>query len=183
MCTERRTGRQHGVTLIELVVFIVVISVGIAGILSVFQLTVAHSADPLPRKQALAIADALMEEILSAGFTWCDGADPSLETASSAAGCTTPEAMGLEPGNARPYDNVNDYDGRSYGAVSDLSSTIAGPTGYTATISVTAEDLGPAGSLVSGGAALRVAVSVTDPFGGTVTLQGFRTRFDPNGRP
>ena len=51
MRTERR---QSGVSLIELIVFIIVISVGIAGILSVFQLTVvlAHFAatrTPAPR--------------------------------------------------------------------------------------------------------------------------------------
>ncbi|HMX16842.1 MAG TPA: prepilin-type N-terminal cleavage/methylation domain-containing protein [Rhodocyclaceae bacterium] len=184
MCIERPgAGRQAGVTLIELVVFMVVISVGVAGILSVFQLVVGRSADPLPRKQALAIADGLMEEILAAGFTWCDGADPNLETAASAAGCTTAEAIGPEAGNARPYDNVNDYNGLTLAAVTDLSNTIAGPAGYTASVTVANATIGPAGSTVGGGGALLVTVTVSDPFGGSVALQGVRTRYDPNGRP
>ncbi|MBL8488651.1 MAG: prepilin-type N-terminal cleavage/methylation domain-containing protein [Rhodocyclaceae bacterium] len=186
MCIEPRgAGRQHGVTLIELIVFIIVISVGIAGILSVFQLVVGRSADPLPRKQALAIADGLMEEILAAGFTWCDGADANLETAASAAGCATPpgESAGPEAGNARPYDNVNDYNGLVLAAVTDLSTTVAGPAGYSASVTVADAGIGPAGSTVGGGAALLVTVTVTDPYGGTVALQGVRTRYDPNARP
>ena len=47
---------QRGFTMIELIVFIVVVSAGIAGILSVMNTTVKSSADPMLRKQAVAIA-------------------------------------------------------------------------------------------------------------------------------
>lgn len=56
--------RQAGITLIELVLYIVIVSVGIAGILSVMNVTTQHSADPMVRKQALAAAESLLEEIL-----------------------------------------------------------------------------------------------------------------------
>ena len=58
------TGRQRGFTLIELIIFIVVVGVGVAGILSVYTTSIKNSADPLVRKQALAIAESLLEEIL-----------------------------------------------------------------------------------------------------------------------
>ena len=51
------------------------------------QLTKA-SVDPLVRKQALAIAASLMEEIQLKGFTYCDPDDPNVYTATSTAGCT-----------------------------------------------------------------------------------------------
>src|ERR1035437_6169769 len=55
---------QRGFTLIELIIFIVVVSVGLAGILSVMNTVVKSSADPMVRKQTLAIAESLLEEIL-----------------------------------------------------------------------------------------------------------------------
>ncbi|MCE9569660.1 MAG: type II secretion system GspH family protein, partial [Rhodocyclales bacterium] len=42
--------RQHGLTLIELIVFIVIVSVALAGVLSVLNLTARSSADPMIRK-------------------------------------------------------------------------------------------------------------------------------------
>ena len=50
-----RAIRQAGLTLVELIVFIVIVSVGLAGILVTYDTVVRHSADPLVRKQALAV--------------------------------------------------------------------------------------------------------------------------------
>lgn len=62
MCTESRG--QSGFTLIELIMFIVIVSVGLVGVLSSLNMSVLHSADPLQPKQALAIAEATLESIL-----------------------------------------------------------------------------------------------------------------------
>lgn len=61
MCTIER---QRGFSLVELIFFMVVVALGLAGILSVMTGTVAASTDPLMRKQALVLADALLEEIM-----------------------------------------------------------------------------------------------------------------------
>jgi MSHA pilin protein MshD len=61
--TPYMSGREHGFSLIELVLFIVIVSVAGTGLLSVMNLTAAHSADPLAQKQALFIARAMLEEI------------------------------------------------------------------------------------------------------------------------
>lgn len=58
------TKRQAGFSLIELIFFMVVVSVGLAGIVSVMNTTVASSVDALSRKQALVLADSLLEEIM-----------------------------------------------------------------------------------------------------------------------
>jgi len=49
-------GKQRGISLIELIMFIVIISIAVAGILLVMNKVTGHSADTLVRKQALAVA-------------------------------------------------------------------------------------------------------------------------------
>jgi len=55
---------QSGVTLIELIISMVIISISLTGIFSVMNLTVSHSADPVIYHQAISIAEACLEEIL-----------------------------------------------------------------------------------------------------------------------
>jgi MSHA pilin protein MshD len=62
MCTKPR--RPRGFTLIELIVFIVIVSVGLAGVMASLNVSVMHSADPLQPKQALAIAESTLESML-----------------------------------------------------------------------------------------------------------------------
>ena len=64
-----RRFHQSGLTLIELIIFIVVIGVGIAGITLTYNTVVRHSADPMQRKQALSIAESLLLEIEQQPFT------------------------------------------------------------------------------------------------------------------
>lgn len=60
--------RARGFTLIELIIFIVVVGAGLAGILAVFSNVVMGSADPVEPKQALMVAEAKMEEVLLQEF-------------------------------------------------------------------------------------------------------------------
>lgn len=55
---------QKGVTLIELIISIVIISIALSGILFVMNTTVSHSADPIIYHQSLTIAEACLEDIL-----------------------------------------------------------------------------------------------------------------------
>lgn len=75
MSIPRRKSR--GASLIELIVFIVIVGAAIAGIIGVISITTQSSADPVIRKQALAIAEALLEEVQLQPFTVCDANDPS----------------------------------------------------------------------------------------------------------
>ncbi|MDR0701280.1 MAG: prepilin-type N-terminal cleavage/methylation domain-containing protein [Azoarcus sp.] len=59
MCNEN----PRGFTLPELIMAIVVIAVGLAGVLTAFQTVVKGSADPLIHKQMLAVAEEMMEEL------------------------------------------------------------------------------------------------------------------------
>ncbi|UCD69101.1 MAG: type II secretion system protein [Betaproteobacteria bacterium] len=196
---------QRGVTFIELVMFILVVGVGLTGILLVYVNTVRYSADPVTRKQMLAVAEAMLEESALMPFTYCDPDDAAAATAAAASvaagNCaSTIETIGPEAGESRytpanPFDNVNDYAGFDTttalpAGIADIAGTVIGSlTGYSAFLTATAKALGPAGSVIAAtdgnGApqALLVTVTVTAPGGDSVSLSGYRTRYAPNAVP
>lgn len=203
LSTQHSGLKQSGLTLIELVFFIVIISIALAGVLSVLNLTTAHSADPLQRKQALAITEALLAEVEMMPFTFCDPDDPNASTAASSAGCTggtggvNDEALlplgsqASGAGEARgalaiPFDNVADYNGFSLvGGGTDIGAGgVTVPAGYTATVVVAQEAFGPAASLVPVAGGLRITVTVTYNGGAdSIVLEGYRARYAPNFTP
>ncbi len=177
-------GRQRGLSLIELVIFMVVVSAALTGVLRIFIQTTSTSADPMLRRQALAIAESLLEEVQLMPFTFCDPDDANIEAATNSAGCASSvEALGVEAGETRfatpQFDNVNDYNGYAMTGVVDITNTaVAGLSGYSASVAVAPAALNTitAGS----GDALRITVSVTAPGGISVTLDGYRSRHAPN---
>lgn len=79
--------RQLGVTLIELIVFIVIVSVAIVGVLKALNVANTNSVNPMLTKQALSIAESLLNEIEQQPFTICDIDDPNASTAVAASNC------------------------------------------------------------------------------------------------
>ena len=192
--TERghylRKPRARGSSLVELIMFIVIIGIAVAGVLGAMSLSTRASADPLIQKQALAIAEAYLEEVLAMPFTYCDPDDVDAATATSAtvgagACATTLEVIGAEPGETRgggttPYDNVNDYNSLATGVPASIDGTaISGLSAYSVSVAVVAESL----STVAAPASLRVTVTVTGPSSTSVRLDGYRTRYAPNALP
>lgn len=166
---------------------IAIIGAAVAGVLVAYDYAVRDSADPVVRKQALAIAESLLEEIQQMPFTYCDPDDTAVSTATSAAGCATPEAMGPEAGESRfsastPFDNVNDYHG--YNTATEVPSGIKDITGssitglgiYDAAVTVTQAALGG----IAASDSLRITVTVTGPANVTVSIDGYRTQYAPN---
>ena len=192
--------RQAGLTLIELVLFIVVISVAVVGVLGVMNYTAQRSADPIQSKQALLIAEALVEEVSLAHFTFCHPDDAKAETASSAADCaTTPEVVGAG-GGTRPYFNVNDYvaafntptsltAGDSTGTITDINGVRLYGNEYKAKVTIIPNaSLGPPGGVIVGSGTadtdlLHISVKVEYGNGQSVTLDRYRTRYAPNSMP
>ena len=182
---------QSGFTLIELVIFIVVVSVAVVGLLGVISRTTSSSADPQLRKQALVLAEAMLEEVQLARFTFCNPiSDPAAETANSTSDCTVPQTVAAAPSTPdRPYYNVTDYV-RQFNTpqkyTEDAAKT-AFPAGYEATVTVAPEAaLGPSGTQITpvdatpaNMEALRITVVVTYAGGQSITLVGYRTRYAP----
>jgi MSHA pilin protein MshD len=179
-----RRAAARGLSLVELLIFIVVVGSALAGVLQVFLQSTVGSADPMLRRQALSIAESLLEEVMLMPFTFCGSNDPNVETATSTAGCSSgADAIGPEAGETRftspQFDNVNDYHGYSMNGIVDITHTaVSGLGAYSASVNVSPAALGTiaAGS----GDALRVTVTVTGPGGTSIALDGYRTRHAPN---
>ena len=183
-----------GFTLIELIVFIVIVSVSVAGVLLAINTATRSGTDPMIRKNAIAIAEGMLEEVSLMPFTFCDADDAQATTATSsavgAAGCTsaaTVNAIGPEAGETRyasatPFDHVDDYNGFSMNPIVDITNTAIGTlTSYSATVSVAATALGSIAATDAQGQAnaLLITVTVSGPQNTTVVLQGYRTKYAP----
>lgn len=199
MCIERQAfhRRVSGATLVELVVFVVVVAVGVVGLVSVTGPMLRQSADPMVRKQALAVAESLLAEIVQQPFTFCDPQDDNVLSAANAAGCAnaandqnkggaafpSPGAVAPVPASevrgsvTDPYDNVADYAG--YRATVDAITGNAALADYTAEVTVSRAGAGGAFAALPLDAVLRIDVRVYGR-GEDLVLTAWRTRYAPN---
>jgi len=161
-------ARLRGFSLIEAIVFIIIVSVALAGVLSVMNLTTQHSADPLVRKQAIAVAESLLEEISLHDFN---------NPAGGFSGAPT-------QANRQSFDDIGDYNGFAPpGGIYPIDSAIPIPglTGYSVSVGVASADLGPAASLITAASnqAKLITVTVNGPDSVSVVLTGYRTGYGP----
>lgn len=143
MSTKKRNpppgSYGKGFTLIELIVFIVIVGVALVGVLSVLNITAKSSADPIQPKQAMLVAEAMMEEILFKPYT-----NPSGGYVAACPGAC----------DRAQFDNVFDYDKYSSTGVyslNDLTTPVVGLTSYNVAVAVAAETTiqGATGRLVT----------------------------------
>lgn len=168
MCAAPSARRQRGVTLVELVLAILIVSIAVASVLGVLGLTAGRSADPLLSRQALAAAESLLAEIVAQPFTAAD-----LDGGANALG---PEAGESRGSATTPFDHVDDYHGYTMnGIVAADGTPIAGLSGYRAAVSVQPQALGN----VPAGEGLLVTVTIAAPDGRAVALSAFRARLAP----
>ncbi len=159
---------QRGVTLIELIVAIIIISVALVGVYSVLNQTLLHSADPIVNKQMISIAEGLMDEILLKKFE-----DPNGECTAS----TTPRCQANTLVDRPNYNDVSDYNGFAMTGIYALDGTpISALSSYNVSIVVDATTAS-LGGLAGSSQVKRIAVTVT--YGSEdFTLEGYRTNFD-----
>lgn len=190
MCNKRRSPSERGLTLVELLIFIVILGVAATAMLAVFGSLTRNSASLLPDKQAQAIAAGILEEVLAQPFTFCDPDDPAAPTALAPGDCAEPEsAMAAETDEARngatPFDNVNDYNGPQLPVsipnqppATDVA-LLADLPGYTYEVNVIATNALPNVG-VTPDDALLVTVTVRLNTAVAAQLQGVRIRYAPN---
>jgi len=150
MVIRTEMKRNRGFTLFEIIVTVVVIALAATALMSVFSSTVATSADPVLEHQAIAIAEAYMEEIQLKSFT-------------------------TGPGNTRPtYDDLLDYHGLvDVGARDQEGNAIAGLADYSVAVTVELDSL----NLILGGNSLRIHIIVSHASIDPVLLTGYRTNY------
>jgi MSHA pilin protein MshD len=148
------TQSQRGFTLVEMILAIVIIGVGLAGVMTAFSQSVRNSADPVMRKQLLAVAEEMLEEI---------ELKPFVHTATTKTGCVR-----------NNFDDVFDYDGYvTTGKVCDIDgATIAALNGLSVTVSV----LGSAFNGIAAADAAQLTVKVNSA-SDSVTLSGWRVNY------
>ncbi len=161
---------QRGITLIELLIFIIVVSVGLLGAIAVFGPAVRGSADPMIRKQTLNLAEALLREVMQKSFE-NDPADPN--NTSNTLGCT-PNTVPVCTANSqvsRPlYNDVDDYIGFNQVGILRLNgANVPGLEACTEAVAVTPTTINAvAGKLIT--ATVRCG-------GETVPLSAFRSNY------
>ncbi len=142
---------QTGVTLVELILSMVIISIALTGVFSVINLTVRHSADPIVQYQAIAVAEAYLEEILLQSAIDPDGSNAG-ETRAS-------------------YDNVADYNGLSdIGAHNQQGVLLSPLSSYNVSVAV-------ADQAIVGLTAKKVTVTVSGPGVTGLALVGYKFDF------
>ena len=170
-----------GFTFIELVIFMLVSSIALVGVLMLYQVSAAKTGDLVVNKQSQEAALALLEEIESMPFTYCDLSDPLVGTATSSAGCSIPQGLTPATGKSRgsltnPFNNVGDYGGYNQTGITDINGTpVPGLSGYRSSVVLSQAAIGsiPAQDVI------KIDVTITGP-SGQITLTGYKFRHSPN---
>lgn len=140
---------QNGVSLIEMIVFIIVVGIASSALFVTYNYSLLHNTNPLIQVRALELAQAKLDEVLALKY------DANTPTGGIPA-CGTPTGLAC---NNTPDANMNDVD--DFHGVSDTPYT-----GYTRSVTVTsANDF------------KLVTVTVTAPKSFSVTLAAYRANF------
>lgn len=150
-------ARHRGVSLVELIVFIVVVSIALLALVGVFNYALNNNADPLIRTRALEAAQSKLDEIIAlkydaatptGGIPACDYEGVGGDSSDDGPPCTnTPET---------DYNDVDDFDGWSDEPYTNYQRSV---------------------SVVSAGNIKTITVSVQAPTGETIRLAAQRANF------
>ena len=162
MCAELRGVR--GFSLIEVLVLVIVLAIGLGGISMALTQQVRTSADPMIYKQAISVAEGMLEEIMSQSY--------ALAPWSGAATCA----------NRASFDDMRDYDGfNSTGVCAKDGTSIASLARFNVAVSVATAASDPAAALVPttdvpAADQIRVRVSVSAPQV-SISLDSYRLNY------
>lgn len=197
---------HRGFSLIELVMFIVIVSIAVTAIAQIYSTNVMHSPEPLLREKALKIANFYMDEIM--GKRWEENTPAGggcIETGSnycnnlcaaqpfpncgfcnkSGGACVAPATIAAlaanEEANRSDFDDVDDYLSGTLSATPSFPDPV-GVNGETALTDVAGFTVSVAVTEVAIGGipasdVRRVVVTVNSPVGESLTLTRYRINF------
>jgi MSHA pilin protein MshD len=147
--------RHRGVTLIELIVAITIVAVAATTILGAIAAIASRSADAMMQQQAIAVAQAYLDEILQ---RWV--VDPN----------------GTPPNTGRgSWDLVDEYNGLvDVGAHDQFGNPITALAAYTVSVATSQSSALPG---VPAASARRIDITVSYSPNGSVMLSGYRTSY------
>jgi MSHA pilin protein MshD len=189
--------RQQGMTLVELVIAIVVVSIAVTSVMGAMATIGGRSADPIVLMQAQAIAESYMDEITAKAYTLPDANPTCIKPITAQAiaesymdeitakAYTLPDANPTCTGpfpttkTRATFTLVCDYQGLNDAPPQDSTGAdITGLAAYSVAVAITKVpnlvEMGPATSPALD--AVKIAVTVTSPKG-PYTLVGYRTRY------
>lgn len=155
---SRCVSGQRGFTLMEVIVFIVVVAIAMGALLAVFNHSVVNSVDPAIRVKALEKAQATLDDILARKF---DENTPTggVPACDSSAGVP---CNGISPDG--DFDDVGDYNGYNNNADARFPISVS--------VANAGADLGLAANR-----ARLITVSVAMPGGGSLSLSAYKVNF------
>jgi len=150
-------GLQRGVTLVELVISITILLIIVTTVFGALAVMGGHSGDPVPREQAISIAQSYLAEIRLKRYA-AIGACPAVPP----------------PGGRARFSFTCHYNGLvDNGARDQFGTAITALASYQISVSIFQVTDLPGIPAVD---AQRIEVQVTTPANETVTLSGYRTR-------
>ena len=178
--TSRNANKQRGVTLVELVISIVVLSIAMVALMNAFSVSMSSSGDPLWRNKTLKLAQLYLDEILAKRYdenTPLGGLPFVVSPSCSGLGPDSGEA------NRADFDDVDDYhDPVAKVPVSLTGSLDASYDNYTVAITVECDDNTVVGALDSAGSisaaqAKKISVTITPPNQPSLTFAVYKGNF------
>lgn len=147
-----------GVTLIEVIVFIVVVNLALVTVLQIYGQAVVNSVDPIVRIKATELARATLDNVLTRKFDEAtpSGGLPACGTAGA------PACVGVQ--TDADYDDVGDFDGYVDNSHTGFPVSVA--------VAYAGADIGLANT-----AAKKITVTVGMPDGNSVVLAAYKGNY------
>lgn len=160
-----RPGRPgaRGFTLVEMVVMIMILGMGLAGIMVAINRATQESAVPFIRKQAIAIAESIMEEVTARDFT-NNVATPAVDIAGG---------VSAQRNQAHEVDDYNGFTMSGIRPPDDAATVISGLADYSVRVTVASV----AFSTIAAAYSKVITVTVSGPSGVSVSLEGMKIDF------
>lgn len=172
------SSHQKGVTLVELVISIVVLSIAMVALMNAFSVSMGTSGDPLWRNKTLKLAQLYLDEILSKNYDHNTplGGLPFV----SAPSCS---GLGSDSGETdrTDFNDVDDYHGLTESPPLSLTGSLdASYASYSVSVAVICDGTVVSAmnsSGVSNAQAKKISVTITPPNQSPLTFAVYKGNF------